>query len=91
MSRRHIAFHERGWESFSRAEARAPHPPTEMLSGNDRGPIQMWVCGMPHCNEIRYSYNSSAPAPLCTGGLYFSFITAGAAFDPSIHTLGCLR
>lgn len=89
MSRKHIAFQDRGWEAFHRAEARAPHLPIEMLSGNDRGPIRMFVCGMPHCNEIRYSYLRSDATPVCDGGLYFSFVTAGASFDASVHTSGC--
>lgn len=91
MPRHHIAFHERSYEMLARAEARRPHEPTPMLSGNSRGPIQTWVCGWAHCNEVRYTYREGSAAPVCEGGFYFSFVTSGAAFDPSVHTTSAAR
>lgn len=91
MSRNHIPFAERGYELLARAEARRPHEPTLMMSAVSRGPVQTWVCGWAHCGEVRYTYREGSKAPMCSGGAYFSFVTAGAPFDPSVHTMGCLR
>lgn len=91
MPRNYIPFSERGYELLVRAEARAPHPPTAMMSGNTRGPVAMWCCAWAGCGEVRYTYQPGAEAPTCGGGMYWSFVTEGAVFDASVHTLGALR
>lgn len=80
--KRHIAFHEIAFETALKAEARAPHEPTLMQSGNSRGPIKMWICTRHRCNEIRYTYDLEPP--VCLGGAKWSFTTQ-TPFDPSIH------
>ena len=85
MSRKRIALHEIAYEKFEEAEKRRAHPPSKMLSGSSRGPSQMWICAEPRCGEIRYTYTEGSSAPVCFGGMKWSFVTAGGVFDPRVH------
>lgn len=77
-------LHDLSYVYIARAEARAPHPPTRMLSGNSRGPVKMWICSMPKCNATEYTY-SSHETPTCFGGMKWSFTTK-TPYDPRIHS-----
>jgi len=76
VSKRRVGLHEVVYERLSEAEKRSPHPPTEMLSGNDRGPIRMWVCSWARCHATQYTYTDHSP-PVCFGGAQWSFSTDG--------------
>ena len=84
MSKRRVGLHEISYELMSKAEARAPHFKTTMMSGNSRGPVKMWVCPNGRCGEVVYTYGASLEAPECFGGVMWSFTTA-SGFDPRLH------
>lgn len=85
MAKRKLALSDVGWERLSEAEKRAPHVPTEMISGNSKGPIKMWLCSRPGCDSIEYQYNArSNVTPICGGGMRWSFLTSGP-YDAGVH------
>lgn len=55
-------------------ENRAEHEPTKMLSLNSKGPLWTWACTRWRCGE-QASTLSGGEAPLCYGGLKWSFST----------------
>lgn len=83
MSKSRVALHEVSYERLSEAEKRLPHLPTPMRSGNSKGPVKMWVCDLPMCGGVEYTY-SSRQTPVCEGGARWSFSTTNA-YDPRIH------
>jgi hypothetical protein len=83
MSRPKIALHEVSYERLSEAEKRRAHPPREMSSGSSKGPIHMWLCVEPWCGNTEYTY-SVHEAPVCGGGLLFSFLT-NDDFSSRVH------
>ncbi len=76
--------HDTAFTQAARVEAKEPHYPTEMRSGNSQGPIKMWVCGIPGCNSYEYTYSSPHGPPECLGGMKWSFLTS-LPFNPKIH------
>ena len=84
MARSRTAYHDIAFEVAARLEARQAHEPTVMRSGNSQGPIAMFVCDMPHCGEVKYSYVKPHATPVCSGGALFSFRTT-APFDANVH------
>lgn len=83
MAKRRVGLHEVWAERLSEAEKRAPHPPTEMHAGNDRGPIHTWICWEMNCNSVQYTYHDHSP-PTCFGGAQWSFTTDGV-YRPGVH------
>jgi len=76
--------HEIAYTTATRVEAKEPHRPEEMRSGNSVGPIRMWICAVPKCNQYSYTY-SSHQTPVCEGGMKWSFLTT-LPFNPRIHS-----
>lgn len=74
------SLHDVGWTLLRRAETHDPHRTVEMIAAVDRPPILMWVCPVGRCRTYRYTYHASDPAPLCSGGLPWSFQTT-SKFD----------
>lgn len=62
------------FEVASWVENRSPHEPTKMLSLNSKGPLWTWACTRLKCGE-EASTLSGAEAPVCLGGLPWSFRT----------------
>ena len=81
---RSLPLNEHSWVYLRQAEARKPHEPKEMTLVQPHGPILMWACYEPFCGETAFSYSSKTSAPVCSGGLKWSFMTT-SGFDPRIH------
>jgi hypothetical protein len=84
LSRKRVGLHEVIYERLSEAEKRRPHAPSEMRSGNSKGPVKMWICHEKWCGEVQYTYGGNLAPPSCDGGARWSFSTNGI-YDPRIH------
>ena len=84
MSKRKIGLHEVAFERLAEAETHAPHAPTEMISGNSRGPVKMWLCTRVRCHMVEYTYGEKMTPPTCYGGAQWSFSTDGT-YRPGVH------
>ena len=58
-----------------KAETHETHRKVPMISGQSKGPVLMWICPYASCGNVTYTYVRGDGAPICVGGLEWSFST----------------